>query len=144
MKILPCTQCSTDGRFLEDQWSMNLTKPLHPPHLHFLKEVTKSHQTQDINQWSWKCGFHSLFQRLAHVSVVGLKNCGLPAVFLLLDVTIMSSAVSSWLCFCWYNHHAWVLQIRSAIVAVTTFRNSHVHKQTTVMILMPAHPFVSA
>jgi hypothetical protein len=22
---------------------------------------------------------------------------------------------------CWYNHHAWVLQILSAIVAVTTF-----------------------
>jgi hypothetical protein len=53
----------------------------------------------------------------------------------------MSSAVSSWLCFCcWYNHHAWVLQIRSASVAVTTFGKSHVHKQTTVMILMPAPP----
>jgi hypothetical protein len=30
------------------------------------------------------------------------------------------------------------VQIRSAIVAVTTFRKSHAHKQTTVMILMPA------
>jgi len=30
------------------------------------------------------------------------------------------------------------VQIRSAIVAIITFRKSHAHKQTTVMILMPA------